>query len=252
MTVSPADDSAMTTDLLSAQQSQQSTATEMDAPEARLHSGGLSAEELTLFDRKGWIGGYPLLSPRGADELFRAGRRAARQFLRKELHRNAADEAAFERRPWYKSMHAYLPTFGRLASHPAIVTRVASILGPDIIAWGMTTSTLRPGQRHRWHVDIEHRRWPGVSVFIGLRNIARGSSLKVISGSHRVDCPPGAGGRLSDAEALSACRKVESNSELVTAEIGEGEFFIFHGRLWHGSHNRTWRVRTALIAQYAR
>jgi ectoine hydroxylase-related dioxygenase (phytanoyl-CoA dioxygenase family) len=31
-----------------------------------------------------------------------------------------------------------------------------------------------------------------------------------------------------------------------------GEFFIFHGWLWHGSHNRTWRVRTALIAQFTR
>jgi ectoine hydroxylase-related dioxygenase (phytanoyl-CoA dioxygenase family) len=96
-------------------------------------------------------------------------------------------------------MHAYLPAYGRLASHPAIVARVASILGPDVIAWGMTTSTVRPGQRHRWHVDVEHRRWPGVSVFVGLRNMARGSSLKVISGSHRLEESPGDGG-LGDAE----------------------------------------------------
>ena len=139
----------------------------MYTPEAVLHAGGLSTAELALFEKNGWIGGYPLLMPAGIAELLRGGRGAPRRFLRKGLAQLTDDDAVFERRPWYKSMHAYLPAYGRLASHPAIVARVASILGPDVIAWGMTTSAVRPGQRHRWHVDVEHRRWPGLASSSG-------------------------------------------------------------------------------------
>jgi Phytanoyl-CoA dioxygenase (PhyH) len=233
-----------------ARQSRQGPVADMFLPEA--HASGLSTQELVRFDEDGWVGNYPLLTRDGIAELFRSRRRGARHFLRKELERHSQDDLIFDRRPWFKSMHAYLPAYCRLALHPAIVARVASILGPDVIAWGVATSTRRPGQRHRWHVDVEHRRWPGVSVFIALRNVARGSSLKVISGSHRVDNPPGPSGLTSDEQVLAACRKSRPASELVTVELREGEFFIFDGRLWHGSHNRTLRTRTALIAQYAR
>jgi len=219
--------------------------------EVARHAEGLSAAELALFEWNGWIGSYPLLTRDEIAELLR-GSRGGPRFLRKGLDRFAEDEGVFDRRPWYKSMHAYLPAFARLAAHPAIVARLASILGPDIIAWGMATSPLRPGQRHRWHVDVEHRRWPGVSVFIPLRNIAPGSSLKVVNGSHRIEDAPPTAGRLSDAAALAAARRWQPASELATVDLGVGDFFIFHGRLWHGSHNRTWRFRTALIAQYAR
>jgi hypothetical protein len=238
--------------LFSTEQSRCEAAADMFLPEAARHAGGLSPAELVAFDQYGWIGPYQLLTRDGIAELLRSHRRSAARFLRKGLERRSQDDGIFERRPWFKSMHAYLPAYCRVASHPAIVDRVASVLGPDVIAWGMTTSTLRPGQRHRWHVDIEHRHWPGVSVFIALRNISHGSSLKVISGSHRIDASLSASDLPNDADALAACRNVQPTSKLVTVEQREGEFFLFHGRLWHGSQNRTWRIRTALIAQYAR
>jgi hypothetical protein len=71
----------------------------MYAPEAVLHVGGLSAAELALFERKGWIGGYPLLAPSGIAELRRGSRGAARHFQRKGLAQLADDDAVFERRP---------------------------------------------------------------------------------------------------------------------------------------------------------
>jgi hypothetical protein len=234
-----------------ARESRREDVADLSALRPARQTDGLSAAEMALFERDGWIGSYPLLGRGEIAELLRA-RRGGPRFLRKGLERIAEDERVFDRRPWYKSMHAYLPAFGRLAAHPAIVARVASILGPDVIAWGMTSSNLRPRQRHRWHVDVEHRRWPGVSVFIALRNIAPGSSLKVVSGSHRIEETPPTGGPVSDAAALAASRRLQPASELDTVELGEGDFFIFHGRLWHGSHNRTWRIRSALIAQYAR
>jgi hypothetical protein len=78
-------------------------------------------------------------------------------------------------------MHAYLPRFCGISSHPAIVSRIVSVLGRDVIAWGVGISTVRPGQRHRRHVDVEPQRWLGVTIFLGLKNISQKSSMKVIS-----------------------------------------------------------------------
>jgi hypothetical protein len=128
-------------------------------------TSGLSAEDLQHFKRQGWIGSYPLLSRSDVLDLCRSYRDTTVRFLHKMRYaRECAD--IFERLPWHKSAHTYLPAFRTLSAHPGIVEKVASILGPDIIAWGVTVSRLRPGQGHRWHVDVEHDSWPGVTAFI--------------------------------------------------------------------------------------
>jgi hypothetical protein len=222
------------------------------APEAVHHVSGLDGEELGLLEQQGWTGPYALLTPEGVAWALRGRKHAGIRFRRKNLLRVPRRDDAFSRRPWHKSMHAYVPTLCEIASHPAIVNRIASILGPDVIAWGVSTSTVRPRQRHRWHVDVEHERWRGVTVFLGLTNISRRSTLKVISGSHRIPTSPQTIGVCSDMDALAASRRLDPSCELVTVEVREGEFFIFEGRLWHASQNTSWKWRSAIIAQYAR
>ena len=119
-------------------------------------------------------------------------------------------------------MHAYLPRFCEISSHPAIVSRIVSVLGRDVIAWGVGISTVRPGQRHRWHVDVEHQRWLGVTIFLGLKNISQKSSMKVISGSHRIAPSPQMIGVDDDVDALATSRRLDPRCELVTVEIKEG------------------------------
>src|SRR5689334_11588312 len=103
--------------------------------QAEASRSGLSADELERFKRQGWIGPYPLLNGRDVSELCRSYRGTSVRFIRKM---RSAEEPAenFDRLPWHKSMHIHLPAFRMLSAHPAIVERVASILGPDIIAWG--------------------------------------------------------------------------------------------------------------------
>lgn len=214
-------------------------------------TSGLSADELERFKRQGWIGPYPLLNGSEVAELCRSYRGTNVRFIRRM---RSAEESAenFGRLPWHKSMHIYLPAFRMLSAHPAIVERIASILGPDIIAWGVTVSRLRPWQGHRWHVDVEHDSWPGVSAFIALENISPRSTLKVISGSHTLPVLPQSLGKLWDNAALAVSQLLEPASALVGVDLKPGEFFLFDGRLWHGSRNRGWRSRSAIIAQYAR
>jgi hypothetical protein len=220
--------------------------------EAASHSTGLSSGELRSFAQRGWAGPYPLLSSEGVAWACQSYKNAHIRFRRRNLLRTLYQSDAFSRTPWHKSMHAYLPSFCEIASHPAIVTRVASVLGPDVIAWGVGMSRVRPGQRHRWHVDVEHVRWPGVTIFLGLKNTSLASSLKVICGSHRIAQVPQAIGVDDDTGALTTCKRLDPDCELVTVKVKEGEFFLFDGRLWHSSHNTRWKWRSAIIAQYAR
>jgi hypothetical protein len=219
-----------------------------DAQSAPLN---LSRAELERFDRDGWLGPYSLLTPDGVESLIHGYGEIVHVLSLKNLIRQAKQPDGFANRPWFKSLHAHVPAFCDAASHSAIVNRLSSILGQDIIAWGVSVRTRLPGQSHRWHVDVEHIRWHGASVFIGLKNVSKESCLKVISGSHRVEFAPQGLGILDDEAVLAATQRFEPSCELVSVDMKEGEFLIFHGKLWHGSNNKTERVRTAVIAQYS-
>lgn len=214
---------------------------------------GLSADELSRYQRDGWLGVYPLLTPEGVTYTCQLRERVIKGFTPADWLARSHDAKDLELRPWFKSMHAYVPTFYDITCHPAIVNRMVSILGPDVIAWGATLLRAPVGRTHRWHVDVEHRYWDGVSVFLGLENIEPRSALKVISGSHRMPEPPQAYGiHDEDAKALEAVRAKAPESEIVTVPVKPGEFFIFAGRMWHGSHNSATLPRTAMIIHYSR
>lgn len=214
---------------------------------------GLSPAELASYREKGWVGIYPLFSPEGVQQTCRLRDQVWSAFTWPVHLAQSEDPQAFRRKPWFKSMHAYIPEYYDAACHPAVVRRVASILGPDVIAWGLTLIKVVPNEVHRWHVDVEHRHWDGVSVYIGLENISQRSSLKVVEGSQEIPEPPQAFGPIADdAAALKAARSRVPGAEVVTVGLQPGQFFLFAGRLWHASHNIGDQQRTAMIAHYSR
>lgn len=213
---------------------------------------GLDAGELARFGRDGWVGTYPLFDAAGVDRLSRLRDPTLAHITLPGQMTQAMNPQAFERRPWFKSMHALVPEYHDAACHPAIVRRVASILGPDVIAWGLTLTRSPPGGVHRWHVDVEHLRWPGVSVYIGLVNSDLDSALQVLTGSHLMPEKPQAYGVNDDAGALAAVQPTVPAAEALRIPVEPGEFFLFDGRLWHGSHNTGANVRLAMIIHYSR
>jgi len=218
--------------------------------DAKTPVSGLSREELARFENNGWIGPFALLESKGIQIIDRIHDQVVREF--NSPGKKDVEPDFFLKHPWIKSMHAYVPEFYDIVCHPAIANRVASLLGPDIIAWGFSINQYGPGKIHRWHIDIEHRRWQGVTVFVGLRNVTMQSTLKVISGSHRIKEPPQELGTCNDESALALALRYEKASELVSVPVDEGEFFIFDGLLWHGSKNISYRTRSAIIIQYSR
>lgn len=215
-------------------------------------AAALSPQELAQFEKKGWLGAYPLLTPVGVERASAVHAEVADKFMLESLLPKLQGRHAFDEQPWAKSKHAYVQAYCDIVRHPAIVNRVAAILGPDVIAWGSSVAVRQPGQKHRWHVDIEHDQWPGVTVFIGLTGSSANSSLKVINGTQKLRQLPQNLGIDSDKSALTKAARLGAPGELETVVTEEGEFFIFDGHLWHGSLNTNTQTRMALIAQYAR
>jgi non-heme Fe2+,alpha-ketoglutarate-dependent halogenase len=204
----------------------------------------LTEEDLSAYKTNGWVGSYAFLSAEEVNQITLAYLAKKNKFILPSSLAMLSDEKV-----WFKSMHAIIPEVRKVVTHPAIVEKVKSILGNDVMLWGSTITTRVPEQNHRWHVDVEHLNWPGVSVFIGLSGASPLSTLKVVSKSHCInELPPKICG--SDDLVKEHAQKFMDSPEIVSVNVNEGDFFIFDGLTWHGSENLSKKVRFSIIAQY--
>jgi hypothetical protein len=156
---------------------------------------------------------------------------------------------------WIKGGHVAASVLRTLATSRSILDRVERVLGPDLLLWGSEVVARGPGQFHRWHADVEHLEWPGVTVWIGLANSLK-ASLRIIPGSHLFPtCPQehvgqGDWSAVFDREVLDVARVYDPQAEIVTPTVRDGEALLFAGPLWHSSLNTTRSKRTAIILQY--
>src|SRR4051812_26920875 len=106
-----------------------------------------TADEIAAFEREGLAGPFrhPLLA---SSDL---GERTIRAFdaVSDQLAWPGRDRAMFEERlgrgmPWFQSGHTFVPELWEIASHPAIVERVKSILGEDVVLWGSAVLAKAP------------------------------------------------------------------------------------------------------------
>jgi quercetin dioxygenase-like cupin family protein len=163
---------------------------------------------------------------------------------------------------WGKGHGANSLAYYEMASHPAIVDRVAAIIGDDVMLWGASLVTRQPGQEHPWHTDIETSAdAPGtVTVWIGLENTTRDSALRLIPYSHRfrmtIQERAARAGKCREEvnveDVLIWAREFDPRCGLIQLDMGDGDAVLFDGRVWHGSLNTNYDgVRTALLLQYA-
>lgn len=157
--------------------------------------------------------------------------------------------------PWLKGRHSVEPAMCDLGSHPMIVEAVSKVLGDDVILWSSQIINQPPAHIHRWHIDVELAKWPGVTVWIGMKNVTE-KTLKLISGSHRLGISPQeleSREKLNisdDRQVLEAAKKLNPNCELINVDIKDGQFVIFNGLMWHATQNQLAEMRTAIIFQY--
>ena len=161
-------------------------------------------------------------------------------------------EPDFASKPWFKSPHVLSKNFHDLAMSEKILAPVRAVLGDDVMLWGTSYVIRLPGEKHRWHFDLEHLAWDGVSVFLGLEGVRPGqSSLKFIGQSDRIADKINMAECQSDKAAIAHAKKIRPDCTLDYPRMTDGEFVIFSGRTLHGSHNTARHMRTAMLFQYA-
>jgi len=163
---------------------------------------------------------------------------------------------------WLKGWAASSPAFHRVAKDPRILELIRPALGDDIVIWGASLIVKAESDIHPFHTDVESMAPEGgfVTVWIGLENTDRSSGLKFVPGSHRYGVTMQelnqrngvTRAESTDETTLAAARQHDAVAEIVQPEVHDGEALVFDGRIWHGSHNQTRAVRTALLLQYAR
>lgn len=138
-----------------------------------------------------------------------------------------------------QSRHMDSPVVYDLATHPAVIERIACLLGPDLVAWATNFWLKQPGGAEiPWHQDITY--WPleprvNISAWIAIDQVlVENSCVQVIPGSHRRSIPhiPAEAGmafkNMADPQFFDA-------SQAVDMELQPGEFFLFSERLLHRS-----------------
>jgi len=190
-------------------------------------NNSLSRAEVDFFVENGYLGPYAAISP-AEMKPFRAAIEA--QVLK--------TDGPNPLRPM-QSRHMDSPEVYDLAAHPAVIERIACLLGPDIVVWTTNFWLKEPGGAEiPWHQDINF--WPieppvNVSAWIAIDEVTVDNAcVRIIPGSHRQFM------QHSQAPAEMAIHEmVDANAyderEAVNMELKPGEFFLFSERLLHAS-----------------
>jgi non-heme Fe2+,alpha-ketoglutarate-dependent halogenase len=199
---------------------------------------GLSPEQVADFERNGFAGPFTALRPEAMSERYPSVLQALLQ---------PSPVYGF---PTPRDHHLGCRSLYELCSHPAIVERVASLLGPDLLLWRSTIFRKRPGAaRVIWHQEHDFRGHRGTPALDPPSNI---TAWLAFTESHRENgCV-----RLFPAShhALLERRPVAKGTGIfghdyvfgnlpdgkpLDMEVAPGQFFLFNEKVVHGSEPNT-------------
>jgi len=190
-------------------------------------SNRLTRAEVDFFVENGYLGPYTAMSP------------ADMAVVRREIDRHVLKtDGPNPRRPM-QSRHMDNAAVYDLASHPAIVERIAGLLGPDLVVWTTNFWLKEPGGAEiPWHQDINF--WPieppvNISAWIAIDEVsAENACVRLIPGSHRQFLQHSrAPAEMAIAEMVDP--DAYDEEQAVNMELKPGEFFLFSERLLHSS-----------------
>lgn len=206
----------------------------------------LTHDEMEQFRRDGFLGPFTAFHP---DEM-----KVFHQTIRERVLATPHPDGGVDR-----GRHGDSETIWRLCSAPAIVERMASLYGPDLILWLSTIFYKPPAREDRleefpWHQDVTF--WnlePSISlcawIAITPATIENGC-VEVIPGSHKRILPTVTA---SDPKysahffARAADPAGVDESKKVPLVLQPGQFFLFNERtLHHSGPNRSQEARIGL------
>ena len=191
----------------------------------------LTRAEVDFFVENGYLGPYAAMSP---DEMA---------LIRREIEEKVLTTDGPNPRSRSQSRHMDQPVIYDLATHPAIIDRIAGLLGPDLVVWA-TNFWLKPpgGAEIPWHQDIHF--WPlepplNTSAWLAIDMVTvENSCVQIIPGSHRLSLP-----HVKADEGVAFAEMADPAafdvSSAINMELKPGEFFIFSERTLHRSSVNT-------------
>ena len=199
----------------------------------------LTREEVDFFVENGYLGPFAAMNP------------AEMALIRREIEQKVLTTDGPNPRSRSQSRHMDQPVIYDLATHPAIIDRIAGLLGPDLVVWATNFWNKAPGGAEiPWHQDINF--WPlepplNTSAWIAIDEVtAENSCVQIIPGSHRQSLrhvkadERVAFGQMADPAAFDA-------ASAINMELKPGEFFIFSERTLHRSSvNRSSKRRLGI------
>src|SRR6185503_11905370 len=164
----------------------------------------------------------------GAAEIALAQQREYRErgFLRESfalsdpapLPQLCRDVALFDAKlaEWHARGHARVPylfteAIERVARDAAIRVVIEALLGTDAwVVWGHNILRESPNAASRWHVDLESRYWPSVTVAVGLSGCSAEGAVWCLPGTHLLARRPSSCGDDGDTDlVLQSARRAK-------------------------------------------
>lgn len=216
--------------------------------------GGLSSDEMREFARLGYIGPFDL--PAAVSEKF-----TNPAFLRNVVKVLGGGSLNPEK---IRNQHLYSSSLVELVTAPAILDRVRTMLGDDILLWVAHIMARRPGTGgQKWHSDAINQYLRGIHASVALTDMTMSNGcLSVIAGSHlyRTSLWAREDAMQFDRNDVGAVAQLADTAAPWNAphhvrhmELRAGQFFFTWGGLWHGvGPNRTNSTRMACVARYVR
>jgi polysaccharide pyruvyl transferase WcaK-like protein len=210
----------------------------------------LSADEMETFRDQGFLGPFTAFDPRDMER--------ARGVIFERVLTTPTRYCPFGLRV----RHLDSRTVYDLCSAPAIIGRMASLYGPDLVLWNSNLFNKPPAEPDRpeeypWHQD--HYSWNmepvlNISAWLAIGPATEENGcVEVIPGSHRQIVPP-----VLDTNPHLSLRfgGVASNptyvdeTKKISLPLESGQFFLFNERLLHHSNpNRTRENRLGLAVR---
>ena len=198
----------------------------------------LSTKEKEQFWRQGYLGPYKLCSPEKMLTMHSE--------IEKVLETAPPDHNHLEH-----NRHLDSVLINNLATHPAIIKRMASLYGPDLLLWRTNFFIKEPGAKEiPWHQDFNY--WPLeppiiISAWIAVDSATlENSCLQIVPGSHRKVVPHVKATSDMAFNQMGDLGFIDT-STIVSLEMQPGEFVLFNERtLHHSEANRSDKRRIGL------
>jgi ectoine hydroxylase-related dioxygenase (phytanoyl-CoA dioxygenase family) len=202
----------------------------------------LSSAEVARFHEEGYLGPFALCTPQEMAEI------------RARIEREVLTTDGPSARTRLQARHLDHRLVYDLCTHPAILDRMESLFGPDLILWASYFFAKEPGGKEiPWHQDFNY--WPlepvvNLSAWLSIDGAdVENSCVQIIPGSHK-DIVPHIKSRDGMAFGEEADPDQIDTSKAINMELAPGEFFLFNERLLHHSEpNRSNRPRTGLAVR---